>query len=122
VTDTAFYAGLRTTAQRMLGDKGRAMTLHKRTSGTYDPTTGTAAIVEVDHACLGAEFDYQALLINGTTIQYGDKRVLVAAQGLDATPDLSDDITSGTTRRHIVGVRSIGPGGVIVVWELQVRR
>jgi len=122
VSGASFYAGLRQTALRLLGDKGRAMTLHKRTPGTYDPATGSAAVAEVDHACTGAEFDFPALLIDGTSIQYGDKKVLLAAQGLDAEPDVGDDITSGSTRRQVIAVKAVAPSGTVVVWQLQVRR
>jgi hypothetical protein len=122
VTDTAFYTGLRDTAHRMLGDKGRTMTLHKVTPGTYDPSTGSAPITTTDYTCTGAEFDYPALLIDGTSIQYGDKKVLLSAQGLSAEPDVGDDITAGSTKRRIIASKAVAPSGTVVVWQLQVRR
>lgn len=122
MTDTSFYTSLRSTAARMIGDKGRAMTLHQQTPGTYDPATGAAAVTEVDYDCFGAEFDYPALLIDGTSIQAGDKRVLLAADGLSVEPDVGDDITSGSTRRRIIAVKAIAPAGTVVIWQLQVRR
>ena len=82
---SAFYTGLRSTAATMLGGKGRAMTLHKRTPGAYDPATAAAAVTEVEHSCTGAEFDFPALLIDGTMIQRGDKKVLLSALGLTVT-------------------------------------
>jgi hypothetical protein len=113
---------MRQTALRMLGDKGRAMTLHKQTPGTYNPATGSAPITEADHACIGAEFDFPALLIDGTSIQYGDKKVLIAAQGLDVEPDVGDFITSGSTRRKVIASKAVAPAGTVVIWQLQVRR
>lgn len=119
---SAFYLGLQRTAGALLRDKGRAMTLHKRTPGTYDPTTGSAAVTEADHACTGAEFDFAALLIDGTSIQRGDKKVVLSAQGLSVEPDDGDHITSGSTRRQIVAVKPIAPDGTPVAYILQVRR
>lgn len=105
----------------MLGDKGRAMTLHKRTAGTYDPDTGTATPTEVDHACQGAEFDYPALVIDGTRIQVGDKKVILVMQDNSIEPDVGDEIT-GSARRNVVAAKAISPAGIVVAWQLQVRR
>lgn len=122
MTDSAFYTGLRETAHRLLGDKGRAMTLHKATPGAYDTSAGAAPVTTTDYACTGAEFDYPALLIDGTSIQAGDKKVLLSAQGLSVEPDVGDDITSGSTRRRIIAAKAVAPAGAVVVWQLQVRR
>lgn len=122
MSGATLYASLRATALRQLGDKGRAMTLHQATAGTYDPTTGSAPVTETDYACTGAEFPYPAVLIDGTSIQAGDRKVLLAAQGLEATPDVGDSLTAGATRYRVIAAKSIAPNGTVILWQLQVRR
>ncbi len=115
-----FYTGLKATAAGLLAEKGRAMTLHKRTPGAYNPATGAAAVTETDYACTGAEFDFPAQAIDETMILRGDKRVILS--GLTVEPDAGDMLTSGTTKRHIVGVKAVAPAGVVVVYIVQVRK
>jgi hypothetical protein len=117
-----FYAGLRSTASALLQDKGMAMTLHKRTPAAYDPATASTMVDEVDHACTGAQFDFPALLIDGTMIQRGDKKVVLSAQGLTVVPDVGDAMTAGTTRRNVISVKAIAPADIVVAYVLQVRK
>ena len=118
----SFYAGLSRTASKMLGDKGRAMVLRKRTAGAYDPATGVAAITTEDHNVIGAEFDFPALLIDGTTIQRGDKKIILAADGMTVEPDVDDVVLVATVPRNVVSVKAINPAGTVVVYILQVRK
>lgn len=118
----SFYAGLQSTAAGLLSDKGMAMTLHKRTPGAYDAATGATTVTEADYPCTGAHFDFPALLIDGTMIQRGDKKVILSAQGLTVTPDVGDALTAGTTRRSVVSVKAIAPADFVVAYVLQVRK
>lgn len=120
---SAFYLSLQSTAGRMLAGKGRAMVLRKRTPpGAYNPATGAATVTAVDHPAIGAVFDFPALLIDGTRIQAGDKKVLLAADTLGAEPTTSDQLVIGGNVHNIVSVQAIGPDGTVVVWKVQVRR
>ena len=119
---SAFYLALQGTAGRLLGGKGRAMTLRKRTPGAYDPATGAAGVTAADTACVGAQFPFPALLIDGTRIQVGDQKVLLSASGLAVEPDTGDQLLIGGAVHSIVTVQPIGPDGTVVVWKLQVRR
>lgn len=106
----------------MLGEKGRTMVLRKRTPGAYDPATGVAAVATADHNVLGAEFDYPALLIDGTTIQRGDKKIILAADGMTVEPDADDVVLVGGVVRNVIGVRAVNPAGTPVAYILQVRK
>ena len=119
---SAFYLNLQGTAARMLAGRGRAMVLRKQTAAAYDPAAGSAAQTASDTDCVGAVFDFPALLIDGTRIQRGDKKVLLASEGLTVTPDATDQLVIGDVVHSIVNVQPIGPDGTVVVYRLQVRR
>lgn len=98
------------------------MTLRKRTAGVYNPATGAAAVVDVDTPCTGATFDFPALLIDGTRVQAGDKKLLLSAEGLAVVPDTADQMIIGGEVFGIKAVQTIGPDGTVVVYRLQIRR
>ena len=58
--------------------------------------------------------------IDGTVIQAGDQRVLVAAKGNPAI-DTADSIVDGGRRWRIVRANLLKPGTVEYLWTLQVR-
>ena len=117
-----FYLQLQGTAGRLLGGRGRSMTLRKRTPAAYDPTTGAAGVAQFDTECVGAQFPFPALLIDGTRVQTGDQKVLLSAAGLTVEPDTGDQMLIGGSVFSIVSVQPIGPDGTVVVYKLQVRR
>lgn len=119
--NTAFYSGMSATAARMLGDKGQQMTLRKRTPGTYTPGTAVTQ-TDADHTVTGAVFAYPAVVIDGTRIQVGDKKVILAAEGMTVEPDTGDTLLIGSTWNNIVAVKPVDPAGTAVVFILQVRR
>lgn len=121
MTDTAFYTGLRATADRLLQGKGKDMTLRKRTPGTYSETTGTVTVTTADHAVTAAEFDYPRLFIDGTMILQGDRKVVMSAEGVTVSPEPDDQVISGDTTKKVVTAKPIAPGGIVVAWILQVR-
>ena len=118
---SAFYDGLRATAGGLLSEYGMPMVLRKRTPGGYDPTTGGVTLGSIDIPCTGAAFDYPAIAIDGTSIQRGDKKVLLSAEGLDETPDTGDQIVTAEVARNVISVKAIAPAGTVVMFELQVR-
>ena len=119
---SAFYTGLQSTAARLLGDKGMAMTLRKRAASAYDPAAGAATLTPTDYACTGAKFAFPALLIDGTTIRQGDQKVLLAAQGLAVEPEQGDVLLIAGVQWPVIEVKPIAPADTVVVWQLQVRR
>jgi hypothetical protein len=117
----SFYTDLRTMADGLLTDKGTTLTLTKKTSGTYDPATGSATVTETAYSITAAVFDYPQRVIDGTRIQHGDKKVLVSCEGLTVDPDVDDAVTISSVSHQVVRARKISPAGEIVIWELQVR-
>lgn len=113
------YASLKSTALGLLSDKGQSMTLTKRAAGTYDTATGTAAITETTETVYGAVFDYAAKDIDGTLIKRGDKRVIMEAS--DLVPTTTDTLTIGGVVHSIIEAVPVNPGGVVVIYKVQVR-
>ena len=124
----SFYTDLRSTADTLLRDKGQAMTLTQIAAGAYDPDTGTSTPTEAEHPVRGAVFDYSERTIagsataDGTLIQAGDRKVLLSAQGLTVVPAPGWKLTIGAVVWQIVNVKTSDPGGVAVLYTLQVRR
>lgn len=115
----SFYPGLKATALSLLTDKGQSMTLTKRPSGAYSPATGSAPITETTEAVYGAAFDYNARDIDGTLIKRGDKRVIMEAS--DTVPTSTDTLTIGGVVHSIIEAVPVNPGGVVVIYKVQVR-
>ena len=116
------YEQLQGSASRLLRDRGRLMTLRCRAGGAYDPASGAAVVTQTDSPCFGATFPFPALLIDGTRIQAGDQKVLLAVQGLTFDPAIGDQLLIGGAVQNIISVQPIGPDGTVVIYRLQVRR
>lgn len=117
----SFYGGLRVTADRLLRDKGQAMTLNTNASGAYDPETG-AAVTPANVACTGVILDYTAQEIDGTQIETRDRKIILSAVGLPAPPDAGDTITVQGAIHAIIDVKPLEPAGLAVIYTLQVRK
>lgn len=120
----SLYTELRSTAGRLLTSYGQSMTLTKRASGAYNPATGASTVTETTYTVRGAVFDYSggAYKLAPMLIQAGDRRALVAADGLSVAPEPADRLTIAGAIWSIVTVTPTDPGGTAVVYECQVRR
>lgn len=100
------------------------MTLTKRASGAYDPSTGASTVTSTAYTFKGAVLDYSggAYKPAPMLIQAGDRRALIPAEGLSVAPESTDHLTIGSVRWAIVTVTPTDPGGTAVVYECQVRR
>lgn len=116
-----FYTEAIADADELLSEFGQSMTLSVKTSGTYDPATGTSSVSSTNYTVTGAVFDFPAKAIDGTLIQQGDKKVIVSCSGLIVVPDITDTLTIGSTVHNIVNVKALEPGGTTVIYTLQVR-
>ena len=115
------YGRPRAAADRLLKRYGQAAILLKPSTASGDAwndTPGTPA----DYPVTVAVFAYTAQDRIGTGIQERDKRVLMSTEGLTVEPeDGSDTILIGGVSHSIVSVNQVAPGGVAVVYDLQVR-
>lgn len=115
----SFYGGLRATAAALIADKGQPITLTNRTSGTYDPATGSATIATVVEETFGVVLDFAAKDIDGTLIKRGDKKVILEATTI--FPTSTSTLTIGGVVHTVVEAVPVNPGGTVVIYKIQAR-
>lgn len=118
-----FYTDKRDLADRLIGDKGQAVSL-RRTSQTgpaWDPTNSTA-----DHATVAAKIEFTLKQMQGGNVLDTDERWLVAAGPLTAlgvtsisAPDSL--VAADSVPRHIVIAKPVNPAGTVVMYDCHVR-
>lgn len=116
------YPALAEDATDMLAEFGQDITLRKVTIGTYDPATGTSTNTEADTTRKGVVFDFTLgeTMAAGTLIQSGDRRVYLDSNGV--APTLTDKLVIQGVVWGIRNVKTLDPGGVATLHELQIRR
>lgn len=118
----SFYDDLALTADELLVEFGAAAVLSRTIAGGYDPATGTSApgsvaIQNVTAVCI----DYEAKFIDGTLILRGDKQVFMSAKDV-TLPAAGDKFTWQGAEYSVIAVTPLAPAGVVVLFEIQVRR
>ncbi|CAI8802636.1 hypothetical protein [Pseudomonas zeae] len=120
----AFYDEMAVMALDMITEFGQPVTIRATTVGEYDPEAGsappdstkeqTAQGILLDFA--GQEFQ------NNSLIKQGDKKLKIAAQGLEWVPDLLNKvIIQGRTWSIVPPLKEVNPAGTAILYELQVR-
>lgn len=87
------------------------------TGPTHNPTPGVPA----EHSCTVVFDQWRADQIDGTLIQRGDLKILVAASGLAITPTPADTFRHAGKDYAIINVKPLQPAGVAVMYEMQCR-
>lgn len=105
----------------LLAEHGYDLTLERAgAGGTYDPATGgvTGAAAPTTSTLRGVFIDYNFERINDTTIQVGDRKLLIQAKDISVAPKIGD-IVGGM---DIVGpVRTIKSGDTVIAYTAQTR-
>lgn len=124
---SAFYDRMSATALNLIERFGQTITLRDTVPGEYDPVTGgSTPDVEVSQPAQAILQDYalqQAGMsyAEGTVIKQGDKKILVAAQGI-TPPTLTTTVLADGATWAIVNIKEINPAGTPLVYEIQGRR
>ncbi|WP_397448133.1 hypothetical protein [Pseudomonas sp. NA-150] len=120
----AFYDDMAVMALELITEFGQPVTLQDTTKGEYDPDTGstpTDTVTERIAQGILLDFTGQEFQTN-TLIKVGDKKLKIAAQGLDAPPSLlSKVVVQGRTWSIVPPLKEISPAGTPLLYELQVR-
>lgn len=87
------------------------------TGPEHRPVAGPPTV----HACTVLRDEYSLFEQQGTQIQRGDQRFMLAAADLGFAPTVSDKLRIAGKDLHIVSVTPFAPGGEVVYFELQVR-
>jgi len=115
------YARPAATAKRLLTRFGQVVTIKRTTPGAYDPATGTVSGGTVGYSCAGAVMNYASRDIDGTLVQRGDVRVLLAPDAA-FEPKPGDTVTlADTTVLTVINSRATKPAGLAVLYEIQAR-
>ena len=111
--------GMTDTATKLIKRFGQAAVLRKpgAPGGTpWDPQPGTPS----DHAVTVAVTDYTIEQRANTAINQSDLRVFMAVS--DAMPTTADTLVIGGEDYTVVSVSTLGPDGVTICFDMQVRR
>jgi hypothetical protein len=102
-------------------DAGFTATLSQTTvtgGNPWDPGSGTTTTVNTNVTIVVSE--YAVSEIDGTTIQAGDRKVLMTAiAGVEPKP--SDVLTISGTAYTVINAMPLAPAGVAVMYEVQAR-
>lgn len=115
------YSRPAATAKRLLTRFGQVVTVKRVTPGGYDPATGaTTADVTNGYSCAGAVMNYASRDIDGTLVQRGDVRVLIAPDVADA-PKTGDTLAAAGRTLTVIRVDTLAPTGTAVLYDVQAR-
>jgi len=127
-----FYEDSASVANKLLKERGQAITITRNTAGDYDPSTGAAAIITTTQNGWGAVFEYgmqQAGIYNatGSLVKIGDKRLLLSpidSTGTELTePVVGDAVTlSDETVYTITQIKILNPAGIVVLYDINLRK
>lgn len=114
-------------ADKSLRRKGTVVILRRPAKGDYDPEIGGIPNggQDTDYSGTGVKFDYDAQLIDGTTIVRGDQQMLLSPLQRDGSPmpkpSVSDLIVIGTQKYAIRNVAELSPTDTSILYTLQLR-
>jgi hypothetical protein len=112
--------------QSLVNRRGQTATLRKKSSGTYDPTTGSlGSVTNTDYTIKAYFAEYSLSEINNDSILMGDRKVLIAPKdtsgNLVPEPDHEDQILGVGDTVVIKRVQSIYNSDTLVCYICQVR-
>lgn len=124
---TDLYNKMAATAQRLLREKGQAMTLTRRTPGAYNPATSAATPGATTIAVVGVlmslrQQDRVTLRTDDPeSLLRGDRKAIISAQGVSEVAP-GDTLTIGNELWSVVNADKLNPAGVTIIYTLQVRQ
>lgn len=120
-----FYANIAATAASLIADKGVEFVFSRTTGQIINPVTGAVT------AGTTAEFRTKGIfkrirhdhlnnigVAHGALIQQGDKMIILDNS---FAPILTDAVLIGSAYWKVVGVEPVAPGGIPVIYSVQVR-
>lgn len=123
---STLYAELAQTARELLQEFGQTVTLRKSTPGAYDVSTSSATLTEADTVGVGAVLPYKdsrrTIEREPGPVQTGMKRVLWRATSGTGVPAIGDFLIIGAETWSIVNADELSPAGVVVLYEIHVRK
>ena len=124
----SFYSRMQDTALRLIEKYGQTATLTDGVAGEYDPVTGVetggATLTQTGQLILLDYTAQEAGIINaaGSLVQQGDKKIMLAAKGLEWPPTMTTTVLADGLTWTIINIKSTNPAGTPLVYELHGRR
>lgn len=120
----SFYTEMAEMALELIAEFGQPVVLQESTPGEYDPETGqTGPEQKREQIAQGIMADFTGLEFqNSSLIRQGDKKLKLAAKGLEWLPSLmSHVVVQGVIWSIVPPLKEINPAGTPLLFELQVR-
>jgi len=112
------YPKTAATATRLLQRFGAAAQVERQGDAEYNPETGQVEPTTVTLPTSAAVFAYEQKYIDGTLIMQGDQQAFCAPS---VAPVQGDGFVWQGKRHTVVSVKPVAPGGVPVLYEVQIR-
>tara|TARA_B100000795_G_scaffold36505_1_gene24070 strand:- start:938 stop:1291 length:354 start_codon:yes stop_codon:yes gene_type:complete len=115
----SFYSELAITATKLLTEKGEQAVFTRRTTGTFDPVTGTSSgdTVSTFNAKVYPS-TFSVNQVNGESILMGDKKLIMQAGN---KPQINDKVTMSGKFSTVVSFSSVGLTSDEVIYVVQTR-
>ncbi|WP_157889348.1 hypothetical protein [Chromobacterium subtsugae] len=102
---------------------GASITIsHAVGSGQFDPVSRRATPAVVKHSGKGVSQKVGAGEVNGTSIQAGDRRLIVAAMAVPFVPAPNDSVVADGAIWNVSHVATESAQGVAITHELLIRK
>ena len=120
----SFYDDMAGVALELIAEFGQSVILREVIPGEYDPEMGQTAPDQTrEQVAHGIMADFSGLEFqNNSLIKQGDKKLKLAARGLEWAPSLmSKVVVHGVIWAIVPPLKEINPAGTPLLYELQVR-
>ena len=117
------YTGLQAVAQTLMGEFGQSTTVRvqRALQNNADvPTDVTVTNSDTSATAVVTTFDESQ--IDGSMVEANDRRVLIAGADLDTAPEPGNTkILIGRVTYSVINVRTVSPGGTVLLYIIQAR-
>jgi len=119
----SFYGSLQVTAEKLLIDKGQRVVVRQVTATGYNPATGSSGSTVTNHTNIpAAVLAFKNMEIDGSKILKGDRKVIISGASLPYVPKVDDLVSIGGVDHKVMSCEPVSPGGVDVIYKVQVRK
>lgn len=118
----SLYDEFSDTARDLLTEYGQTAYIRRSVETAAEHAPWEAPETETkEYPCIAIVLSYHESVLAGSTIHAGDKKIIVAAKGLEIEPTMTDVVLCNGVAYNIVNVETVAPAGVPIVYRLQAR-
>lgn len=107
-------------AYELIDDIGKSVSLRKVTTGAYDPATGQSSNTNADERVRAMVLNYKDREKDGSKIQFGDRKIVIAAKDA-TTPKIDDLIIDGSATYRLIDLQIVEENAASVIYVCQGR-